>query len=77
MDGTQYYEENLNRNFYFPNPVRNPYTANRQPFDQKFYFLINMAVGGSFFGGGEPSYDQGKSWPNPEFVVDYVRVYQK
>lgn len=41
------------------------------PFDQPFYFLINMAIGGNF---GGPEVD-GSVFPQ-EFVIDYLRVYQ-
>lgn len=41
------------------------------PFDQPFYFLINMAVGGDF---GGPDVDD-TIFPQ-EFQVDYIRVYK-
>jgi beta-glucanase (GH16 family) len=41
------------------------------PFNQPFYFLINLAIGGSF---GGPTVDD-TIFPQ-EFVVDYIRVYQ-
>jgi len=41
------------------------------PFDQPFYILINMAVGGDF---GGPEVDD-NIFPQ-EYVIDYVRVYQ-
>lgn len=41
------------------------------PFDQPFYFLVNMAVGGHF--GGQEIDDS--VFPQ-EFVIDYIRVYQ-
>lgn len=40
------------------------------PFHQPHYILLNLAIGGN---GGDPS---GSAFPN-EYVVDYVRVYQK
>tara|TARA_R110000850_G_scaffold275098_1_gene413681 strand:+ start:134 stop:1003 length:870 start_codon:yes stop_codon:yes gene_type:complete len=40
------------------------------PFQQPHYILLNLAIGGN---GGDPS---GTSFPK-EYVVDYVRVYQK
>lgn len=40
------------------------------PFDQPFYFLINVAVGGNF---GGPEVDD-SIFPQ-QFVIDYVRVY--
>src|SRR5690606_30458287 len=41
------------------------------PFDQKFHWLINLAVGG--FWGGIKAIDE-KAFP-ATFEVDYVRVY--
>jgi beta-glucanase (GH16 family) len=40
------------------------------PYNQPFYFIINVAVGGNF---GGPEVDD-KIFPQ-EFVIDYVRVY--
>ncbi|MEP2935250.1 MAG: glycoside hydrolase family 16 protein [Gilvibacter sp.] len=42
------------------------------PFDQPFYVLINMAIGGNF---GGPEVDD-SIFPQ-EFVIDYVRVYKQ
>lgn len=44
---------------------------NTWPFDQPFYFIINMAIGGNF---GGPAVDD-TVFPQ-EFIVDYVKVYQ-
>lgn len=47
----------------------NPWPA---PFDQPFYLIMNLAVGGQFVGKPNPQ------TPFPaEMLVDYVRVYQK
>lgn len=45
-------------------------TVDNWPYDQPFYILINMAVGGNF---GGPKVDD-SIFPQ-EFVIDYVRVY--
>ena len=42
------------------------------PFDQRFHLVLNMAVGGVW--PGNP--DETTTFPQ-EFVIDYVRVYQK
>ena len=47
----------------------NPWPA---PFDQPFYLLMNVAVGGNFPGAPNPA----TRFP-AELVVDYVRVYDK
>ena len=46
----------------------NPYA----PFDQKFHFLLNVAVGGNYVNFVNPDADFTES----EMVVDYIRVYQ-
>lgn len=47
----------------------NPWPA---PFDQPFYLIMNLAVGGQFLGNPD------RSTPFPaEMLVDYVRVYEK
>lgn len=47
-----------------------PYPA---PFDQTFFVQMNLAVGGTW--PGNP--DETTNFDNAEFLVDYVRVYQK
>jgi beta-glucanase (GH16 family) len=47
----------------------NPWPA---PFDQPFYLIMNLAVGGKFLGNP----DKTTVFP-AEMVVDYVRVYEK
>ena len=47
-----------------------PYPA---PFDQTFFVQLNLAVGGTW--PGNP--DATTNFDNAEFLVDYVRVYQK
>src|SRR5262249_35619339 len=47
----------------------NPWPA---PFDQSFYIIMNVAVGGRFLGNP----DKTTVFP-AEMVVDYVRVYDK
>ena len=42
------------------------------PFDDKFYLILNVAIGGSW--GGQQGVD--KTLKTPTMQVDYVRVYQ-
>lgn len=43
------------------------------PFDQPFFFILNLAIGGDFLGTQQPD----ATTPNRnEVIVDYVRVYQ-
>ena len=44
---------------------------NTWPYNQPFYFIINVAVGGNF--GGDII--DGSIFPQ-EFLIDYIRVYQ-
>lgn len=41
------------------------------PFNQPFYFIVNVAVGGNF---GGPEVDD-KIFPQ-EFIIDYIKVYE-
>lgn len=54
--------------FTFVNPKTN---AKDWPFDQKFYVILNVAIGGGL-GGAIVDGD----WPD-SMEVDWVRVYQK
>ena len=47
----------------------NPWPA---PFDQRFYIVMNVAVGGQFLGNPDAS----TNFP-AEMIVDYVRVYER
>lgn len=47
-------------------------TYDAWPFDQPFYMILNLAVGGNW--GGQKGIDD-SIWPQ-KFYVDYVRVYQ-
>jgi len=51
----------------------NPKDKNEKvwPFDQKFYIILNVAVGGNF---GGPNVDD-TIFPQ-QFIVDYIKVYQ-
>ncbi len=44
------------------------------PYDQPFYIILNLAVGGNFDGGREP--DASVFASNPKMEVDFVRVYE-
>jgi beta-glucanase (GH16 family) len=78
VDGKVVTTQSLTRN-WFSGKGKNPYTEIRQPFDQPFFFLINVAVGGNFFGDQSQALTTAvaNNWATPELVVDYVRVYQE
>ena len=68
VDGKQHFS--VNSNTWATSAALN---NNRAPFDQNFYLILNLAVGGHF---------DGYLWPEEQFksaemVVDYVRVFQK
>lgn len=47
--------------------------TNYYPFDQPFYLILNLAIGGDFLGNQQPD----ETTPDRnEVIVDYVRVYQ-
>ncbi len=43
------------------------------PFDQEFYMILNLAVGGSWVGNP----DETTEFDNQSYSIDYVKVYQK
>ena len=51
LDGVAFHEENINKMMWSSRGV-NPYTHNGQPFDRPFHFMVNLAIGGQFFGPG-------------------------
>ncbi|HEX3850181.1 MAG TPA: glycoside hydrolase family 16 protein [Polyangiaceae bacterium] len=54
--------------------VNRPVTTTQPwPFDQPFYFLLNLAVGGVFDSGVMPP----ANMPPQQYIIDYVRVYQQ
>jgi len=48
------------------------YSENGQPFDQEFYMILNVAVGGDYLDNPKP--DTKWDYPAAEMWVDYVRV---
>lgn len=53
----------------------NPYTANRQPWDQPFHIILNLAIGGNFLEG--PTEADVKNWTDSRYIIDRVAVYQR
>lgn len=78
IDGRLFHSVNIHRNLWGKPNEPNEYTAKGQPFiDQKFYFILNVAVGGMFFGDvPKVTPEEAKSWPKPTMEVDYVRVWK-
>ena len=69
VDGNKYHEES---NWHSTTEGQGTLTY-PAPFDQPFYIILNLAVGGSWVGNP----NEETSFVDNPFVVDYVRVYQK
>lgn len=71
LDDKQYYQVDIGK-------VLSPfYKKPGQPFDQQFFWIINLAVGGNFFPGNQNvNPEEAKKWPQPVLEVDYLKVYQ-
>ena len=69
VDGVKYHEES---DWYSTTEGQGTLTY-PAPFDQPFYIILNLAVGGSWV--GNPNEDT--SFENNPYEIDYVRVYQK
>jgi beta-glucanase (GH16 family) len=71
IDDVVIHTESLARNFW-----SGLYTGNGQPFDKDFFLIINLAVGGAFFGGEPFDPNESDGWPKRTFEIDYVRKFE-
>lgn len=69
VDGVLYHEESD----WYSTTVGQGTLTYPAPFDQPFYMILNLAVGGSWVGNP----NEETSFDNNPYVIDYVRVYQK
>lgn len=69
VDGVKYHEESD----WYSTTVGQGTLTYPAPFDQPFYIILNLAVGGSWV--GNPNNET--SFENNPYEIDYVRVYQK
>lgn len=69
VDGVKYHEESE----WHSTTVGQGTLAYPAPFDQPFYIILNLAVGGSWVGNPNDE----TSFENNPYVIGYVRVYQK
>eukprot|EP00898_Chlorokybus_atmophyticus_P008523 jgi/Chlat1/8672/Chrsp88S08060 len=86
VDNVIFYTESLARSFYNSGfqqdpsvsyPPKNPYGSQfGAPFNEAFHLLLNVAVGGKFLTDAQQP-TQSTTWPQPDMIVDYVRVYQR
>eukprot|EP01124_Arcella_intermedia_P028033 TRINITY_DN5615_c0_g3_i1.p1 TRINITY_DN5615_c0_g3~~TRINITY_DN5615_c0_g3_i1.p1 ORF type:complete len:376 (-),score=45.29 TRINITY_DN5615_c0_g3_i1:42-1115(-) len=78
VDGTRTYEQFLNKSWW-GGIGTNPYTGNYQPWDQRFYLILNLAIAGNFFPPGEFGVFNATAalptWTS-QYEIDYVRIYQ-
>lgn len=69
VDGVLYHEESD----WYSTTVGQGTVSYPAPFDQPFYMILNLAVGGSWVGNPNDDTD----FENAAFVIDYVKAYQK
>jgi beta-glucanase (GH16 family) len=80
IDNQSWHNESLKRNFWSGRGI-NPYWKEGQPFDQAFYWVLNIGVGGGIFDvppgvWGTLTVEEAKQWPKPTMEFDYLRVYE-
>lgn len=71
VDGQVMHTETLNRNFW-----PGLYNSNGSPFDRNFFLILNVAVGGNFFGGEPFDPSEADGWAKNTLEVDYVRKFE-
>ncbi|WP_163195470.1 carbohydrate binding domain-containing protein, partial [Clostridium thermarum] len=71
VDGVVYHTQN---NWYTNGSDGDEKYAFPAPFDQEFYIILNLAVGGNYVGNVVPGAEEFED--NPAMEVDYVRVYE-
>lgn len=84
VDGALFHRQTLKRDFTVATHRDLYGGALVKPYDQPFHLLVNLAIGGNFFSGYQPTWDAAKAnpaeflatWTQPEFLVDYIRVYR-
>lgn len=69
VDGHKYHEESS----WYSTTTGQGTIAYPAPFDQPFYVILNLAIGGSWVGNP----DENTTFDDQAFSVDYVKVYQK
>jgi len=71
LDDQVLHTETLNRNFW-----PGLYNNNGSPFDRNFFIILNLAVGGNFFGGEPFDPIEADGWAKATLEVDYVRKFE-
>jgi beta-glucanase (GH16 family) len=70
VDGIVFHTEQLNGRSF-----GSRYSSGGKPFDQDFHIILNVAIGGNYFGSAGVQVGDVRLL-QPAMVVDYVRVYQ-
>lgn len=71
IDDVVVHEESLQRNFW-----DSVYNQNGSPFDKNFFMIINLAVGGAFFGGEPFDPIEADGWAKNSLEIDWVRKFE-
>jgi len=71
LDGQVLHTETLQRNFW-----PGFYNNNGSPFDRHFFLILNLAVGGNFFGGEPFDPEESHGWAKNTFEVEWARKYE-
>mmetsp|Transcript_12605 Transcript_12605/g.46046 ORF Transcript_12605/g.46046 Transcript_12605/m.46046 type:complete len:408 (+) Transcript_12605:235-1458(+) len=82
-DGQLFFSKSLDDDFTSSSAPCTPYSEKGQPFDQHFYLILNLAVGGAFFPGNlygtfssQADYDTAvEQWTKATLEIDYVRAW--
>lgn len=82
VDDVEFFVQDLQGQSFFPSPLGEMYPPGT-PWDQHFFLILNVAVGGNFFnnhGYGEmrtaADFDAtSANWTSPAMVVEHVRVW--
>lgn len=82
VDKTLFYSVDLQDNVWFPDPWEQQYPQGA-PWDQRFYLIINIAIGGQYF--ADHGYEEMRAvddynaaattWESSVMIVEHVRVW--
>lgn len=74
IDDTKYYEVSVDRPTWTSNVTK---SCEQGPFTQEMNFILNLAVGGTFFNQTPFSPEEAAaSWKKPTIEIDWVRIFQ-
>jgi len=70
LDDQVYHTETLQRNFW-----DGVYNANGSPFDKNFFIILNLAVGGNFFGNEPFDPEEANGWEKNTFEIEFIKKW--